>query len=172
MRGLGGRPIASRPQSWASCTRATALDASSLGDIIRARLRYQIGERIDQPIDSPVPPCWRTLATSATNARGRISHMPVLGHACVGLAIGAFSQPSTSERSRGITSSSMWLPAVVTLAYLPDIIAQLTLMVGWSDGRFLGHSILFAVAISPVLAVILVWLVDVSFLRAFVTVLV
>jgi hypothetical protein len=101
--------------------------------------------------------------------------MPVLGHAFVGLAIGVSTRRSGREHSvpRGIGAASpLWLPAVVTLAYLPDIVAQLGVIAGWSDGRLLGHSILFAVAVSPVIAVVLMWLARISVIRAFVTALV
>jgi hypothetical protein len=101
--------------------------------------------------------------------------MPVLGHAFVGLAIGVSTRRSDRQHSapRGIgAASALWLPAVVTLAYLPDIVAQLSVIAGWSDGRLLGHSVLFAVAVSPVIAVVLMWLASVSFLRACVTALV
>jgi hypothetical protein len=100
--------------------------------------------------------------------------MPLLGHAFVGLAIGVSTKPSARGRSGpGIgTASALWLPAVLVLAYLPDIVAQLGLIAGWSDGRLLGHSVLFAVAVSPVMAAVLARLAGVSFTRAFVTALV
>ena len=101
--------------------------------------------------------------------------MPVLGHAFVGLAIGVSTKPSARGRSEppGIGAAlALWLPAVVILAYLPDIVAQLGLIAGWSDSRLLGHSVLFAVAVSPAIAAVLMRLARVSFLRAFVTALV
>jgi len=101
--------------------------------------------------------------------------MPVLGHAFVGLAIGVSTRRSGREQSAppGIGAAwALWLPAVVTLAYLPDIVAQLGVIAGWSDGRLLGHSVLFAVAVSPAIAVVLMWLARVSVIRAFVTALV
>lgn len=100
--------------------------------------------------------------------------MPVLGHAFVGLAIGVSTSPGREHSaSPGIgAASALWLPAVVTLAYFPDIVAQLGVIAGWSAGRLLGHSILFAVAVSPAIAVVLMWLARVSILRAFVTALV
>jgi membrane-bound metal-dependent hydrolase YbcI (DUF457 family) len=82
------------------------------------------------------------------------------------------TRPSAPGRSepRGIWAASvLWLPAVVTLAYLPDIIAQLGLIAGWSDGRLLGHSVMFAVVVSPAIGAVLMRLAAVSFARAFVT---
>src|SRR5262245_19534939 len=101
--------------------------------------------------------------------------MPVLGHAFAGLAIGVATKPSTRRgaQPRGIGASSLWwLPAVVTLAYLPDIVGQLGLAAGWSDARLLGHSVMFALAVSPAIAAMLVWMTPASFLRAFVIALV
>jgi len=97
--------------------------------------------------------------------------MPVLGHVFVGLAIGVSTKPSARGRSEpGIgPASALWLPAVVALAYLPDIVAQLGLIAGWSDSRLLGHSVMFAVAVSPAIAAVLMRLARVSFPRAFVT---
>jgi len=101
--------------------------------------------------------------------------MPVLGHAFVGLAIGVSTKPSARRLSEppGIwAASALWLPAVVTLAYLPDMVAQLGLIAGWSDSRLLGHSVMFAVVVSPAIAAVLMRLARVSFTRAFVTALV
>jgi len=98
--------------------------------------------------------------------------MPVLGHAFVGLAIGMASRPPAEDRAQAPGASGkseVWLPAVVLLAYLPDIIGQLGLAAGWGEGRLLGHSVLFAVAISPAIAIVLAPLATVSFARAIVT---
>ena len=101
--------------------------------------------------------------------------MPVLGHAFAGLAIGVTTRPSALGRSEPPAIgpvSALWLPAVLTLAYLPDIVAQLGLISGWSDGRLLGHSVVFGIAVSPPIAAGLMRLARVSFPRAFVTALV
>jgi len=95
--------------------------------------------------------------------------MPVLGHAFVGLGIGLAIRPAIQRRSPtpGIEARSpLWLPAVVTIAYLPDIVTQVALLAGWSDGRLLGHSAIFAVAVSPAVAAVLMRLAPVSFVRA------
>jgi membrane-bound metal-dependent hydrolase YbcI (DUF457 family) len=101
--------------------------------------------------------------------------MPVLGHAFVGLAIGVSTRPSTGEHAEPPSNGAaaiLWLPVVVTLAYLPDIVSQLGHLVGWNESRLLGHSLMFAVAVSPAIAAALTWLARVSFARAFVTVLI
>jgi len=46
--------------------------------------------------------------------------MPVLGHAFVGMGTAVAAAPAGGVRRR----SFLWLPALVALAYLPDIIAQ------------------------------------------------
>jgi len=104
-----------------------------------------------------------------------VGAMPVLGHAFVGLAIGVSTRPSAREHSARSSlgnASALWLPAVVILAYLPDIVAQLGLIAGWSDGRLLGHSVIFALAVSSAIAAVLMRLARVSFPRAFTTALV
>ena len=101
--------------------------------------------------------------------------MPVLGHAFVGLAIGVTTRPSALRRPEPPAIGAvavLWLPAVITLAYLPDIVAQLGLLAGGSDARLLGHSVMFGVAVSPAIAVGLMRLASVSFPRAFLTALV
>jgi membrane-bound metal-dependent hydrolase YbcI (DUF457 family) len=98
--------------------------------------------------------------------------MPVLGHAFVGLTIGVATRPNMampSNASGGASASACWLPAMVGLAYLPDIVAQLGLMAGWWEGRLLGHSLVFAIAASPLIAAVLRRLASVSFARAWLT---
>jgi membrane-bound metal-dependent hydrolase YbcI (DUF457 family) len=98
--------------------------------------------------------------------------MPVLGHAFVGLAIGMSSTPAArggSRADRVKSRSALWLAVVVTLAYLPDIVAQIGLLLGWSNSRLLGHCVLFALAVSPVVAALLWRAAAVPFVRAFVT---
>ena len=98
--------------------------------------------------------------------------MPVLGHAFVGLAIAVSTRPSAEEPSEppsAGTASVLWVPAVVILAYFPDIVAQLGLLAGWSAARLLGHSVIFAMAVSPAISAVLMRLTRVPFARAFLT---
>lgn len=98
--------------------------------------------------------------------------MPVLGHAFVGLAIGISTRPTSRDHSRapGVESgTALWIPAVVFLAYVPDIVTQVGFLVGWSKGRLLGHSVVLAVTASLVIAALLMRLAAVSFTRAFLT---
>src|SRR5262245_7062841 len=97
--------------------------------------------------------------------------MPVLGHAFVGLAIGIATRPLTRDRSQapGRVACALWLPASVTLAYFPDLVTQLGVLTGWSDGRLLGHSILLVLPASLAIAAVLMRLTAVSFTRALFT---
>jgi membrane-bound metal-dependent hydrolase YbcI (DUF457 family) len=95
--------------------------------------------------------------------------MPVLGHAFVGLAIGLSTRPDVHDErraSRVEAGSALWVPAAVTLSYLPDVVSHVALLAGWSDGRLLGHSVFFAVAASLPMAALLMRLAAVSFARA------
>ena len=96
--------------------------------------------------------------------------MPVLGHAFVGLAIGMSTRPPVGDCDPGLDpgkGSAFWIPAMVTLAYLPDIVTQIATLAGWSDGRLFGHSIIFAPMSSVLIVPLLMRLAAVSFTRAF-----
>jgi membrane-bound metal-dependent hydrolase YbcI (DUF457 family) len=96
--------------------------------------------------------------------------MPVLGHAFVGLGIGMAIRPVIRGPSQtpGVEARSpLWLPAIVAIAYLPDVVTQVALLAGWSDGRLFAHSAMFAVAVSPAVAALLMRLAAVPFVRAF-----
>jgi len=99
--------------------------------------------------------------------------MPVLGHAFVGLAVGTWTHPNTQceilsdRRTLGI---ALWTPMVVGLSYLPDILAQLALLLGGKDIRYLTHAVPSAVVMSLALAPLLALVVGVSRSRTFVVV--
>jgi membrane-bound metal-dependent hydrolase YbcI (DUF457 family) len=96
--------------------------------------------------------------------------MPVLGHAFVGLGIGMVIRPvlrGPSQTSGVEDRSALWLPAIVAISYLPDVVTQVALLAGWSDGRLLGHSAMFAVAVSPAVAALLMRLAAAPFVLAF-----
>jgi len=68
--------------------------------------------------------------------------MPLLGHAFVGAAT-AIATPR--QRRWSSLATDLWLPAVVLVAYLPDIAAQVLITLGVEDGRAVTHTLLFAV---------------------------
>jgi membrane-bound metal-dependent hydrolase YbcI (DUF457 family) len=82
--------------------------------------------------------------------------MPVLGHAFVGAATALCVPPGPRNPSGGTprprSGAALWLPLVVLLAYLPDIAAQLALLLGWPDARVVTHSLLVAIVATPLAA--------------------
>ena len=78
--------------------------------------------------------------------------MPLLGHAFVGLATGMAVAPFPSERPpatpRERAAEALWLPATVALAYVPDLVTQLGLLLGMPRAGLLAHSLLFAIALA------------------------
>ena len=94
--------------------------------------------------------------------------MPVLGHAFVGLAFGISTRPPLQGESSGDATATLWVPAMVTLAYLPDIVTQGALLAGWDEGRLVGHSFIFATIASALIGALLKRIVAISFARAFV----
>ena len=92
--------------------------------------------------------------------------MPVVGHAFVGLATAACTNP----RHAGKSDTARWLAAMAVLAYLPDIVSQFVLLTGATWGPLLGHSVWFALAASIALARPLAVFFHVSTWRMFVIV--
>jgi membrane-bound metal-dependent hydrolase YbcI (DUF457 family) len=84
--------------------------------------------------------------------------MPLLGHAFVGLATGIAiapfpaGHPPATARER--VARALWLPTTVVLAYLPDVATGVGILLGTSHWHVIGHSVLFAVLVSPVLAML------------------
>src|SRR5262249_37294364 len=96
--------------------------------------------------------------------------MPVLGHAIAGLATGMLTKPAshTSSPPEHLPfRSAMWIPTVIGLAYLPDITAQLILLVTGNDERMMTHSVLFAFAAAAAIIPLLTKLGSVSIRHAF-----
>jgi tetratricopeptide (TPR) repeat protein len=94
--------------------------------------------------------------------------MPVLGHAFVGVATALCAEPGDAPPSalqRSLRAWA-WAPALVGLAYLPDIAGELLALAGVAQARLVGHSVIFgaiaAGAITPALSA----LGSVSLLRA------
>lgn len=72
--------------------------------------------------------------------------MPLIGHALAGWATALESEPP------GDRAGALWAPAVIVTAYLPDVAGQLGQMAGWADAPRAGHSLVFALAVSPLVA--------------------
>lgn len=88
--------------------------------------------------------------------------MPVIGHAAVGLATAACTRP----RACRPLGDALWGPAVVGLAYLPDITNHLAQWSGLANARVVTHSVAFAAIASPLLGLGLTKLGSISFRRA------
>lgn len=73
--------------------------------------------------------------------------MPLLGHAFTGMATACIV--STSSKTNTSKSDNYFSPflssTLIALAYLPDIVSQVLLLLNWHNGRTFGHSLLFAV---------------------------
>jgi membrane-bound metal-dependent hydrolase YbcI (DUF457 family) len=75
--------------------------------------------------------------------------LPVVGHAFVGAATGlATSRPGSGTPSR---VRSLWVPALVILAYLPDLPGAVAPAAWFGEARALGHSVVFAALLGPLL---------------------
>ena len=84
--------------------------------------------------------------------------MPLLGHAFTGMATALIVAPHSSHnhaKSLSAASAPFLTTSLVILSYLPDIVSQCCLFFDWYDGRKLGHSLLFALLISPAAGFIL-----------------
>ncbi len=75
--------------------------------------------------------------------------MPVIGHALAGVVVAAASSPRVSTLAdRNRPSFVRWTVVLVTLAYVPDILAYLMLMAGRPGTTYVTHSLVLAVALS------------------------
>jgi membrane-bound metal-dependent hydrolase YbcI (DUF457 family) len=96
--------------------------------------------------------------------------MPVLGHAFVGAATALSVPPARARSGDGpaepLRGATLWLPAMVVLAYLPDIAAQLALLLEWPDARMVTHSLLIGIVVTPLVAWGVTILVPVTYRRA------
>jgi membrane-bound metal-dependent hydrolase YbcI (DUF457 family) len=97
--------------------------------------------------------------------------VPVLGHAFVGFATAVAVPPQPGDRGRLPQASGAWAPALVAIAYLPDLAAQLVRLASGGDARQSTHSVFFALVASLPLALGLAWLCGVRLSRAFAVVL-
>lgn len=88
--------------------------------------------------------------------------MPVLGHAFVGLATAQCTKPAKVAS----VGAALWLPIIVGLAYLPDIVNQLAITCGLGNQQIVTHSLLFAAVASAVIAPALARLARCSLLKA------
>jgi membrane-bound metal-dependent hydrolase YbcI (DUF457 family) len=79
--------------------------------------------------------------------------MPVIGHAFVGLATAIQCEPQSGRDGRPLPPAAvaLWIPTVVVVSYLPDVIAQFGSMVGLSRAGLVGHSLLVGIVAGAVI---------------------
>lgn len=68
--------------------------------------------------------------------------MPVIGHGFVGIIAAHGFEPGGSRNPRSLRplARTFWTPTLVGLAYLPDIVTQVGLWVGFGSAKLAGHS--------------------------------
>ena len=69
--------------------------------------------------------------------------MPVIGHAFVGIVTAYEFEPVglREQQPRRPLARALWMPALVGLAYLPDVVTQLGLWMGNGSAKLAGHSV-------------------------------
>ncbi len=74
--------------------------------------------------------------------------MPVVGHAFVGLATAVQFEPTSRRDGRPLSALTVacWAPAVMAVAYAPDVITQVGSSLGWTRAGVFGHSVMVALA--------------------------
>jgi hypothetical protein len=84
--------------------------------------------------------------------------MPLIGHAVAGWIVAREVPPGpprpTQWRAKS-ESDVLWLPFLVGLAYLPDIVTQAGTLAGWSAAPRASHSLLFGFVSAPLAATVL-----------------
>lgn len=95
--------------------------------------------------------------------------MPVLGHAVVGFATALYTQaalPPPPDARRQRAGATFWTPALVGMAFLPDIVAQVLHAAGVGAASRLTHSVGFAIACAVPAGLLIMRLRRVPFLSA------
>ena len=83
--------------------------------------------------------------------------MPVIGHTFAGIIIGQESAPGgpRNRRGAGPVARALWIPVLVGLSYLPDVVTQIGLWLGYRGAQSLGHSMPLGIVAGLILG--LVW---------------
>lgn len=89
--------------------------------------------------------------------------MPLFGHAFVGLGAALYTKP----RAHDSFGAAMWVPILIFLNYLPDIIAQISSFLGRRGAETASHSLVSGVLFSLIISPGLMVLAQLSFRRAF-----
>jgi membrane-bound metal-dependent hydrolase YbcI (DUF457 family) len=80
--------------------------------------------------------------------------MPVIGHAFVGLATAIQCEPKSRGDGRPLSPATiaLWIPGVVAMSYVPDVVTQVGAIVGLERAGLIGHSLLVGVAAGAMIA--------------------
>ena len=89
--------------------------------------------------------------------------MPLFGHAFVGMGAALYIKP----RARDSFGAAMWIPILIFLNYLPDIVAQISFLLGLRGTEIVWHSLVAGVLFSLIISPGLMVLAQLSFRRAF-----
>jgi membrane-bound metal-dependent hydrolase YbcI (DUF457 family) len=74
--------------------------------------------------------------------------MPVIGHALVGIVVAQHVGANTPRgRAASTAARAMWVPAIVSLSYLPDVLTQCGVWLGFAWAQAAGHSVAAALVI-------------------------
>jgi len=70
--------------------------------------------------------------------------MPVIGHVFVGIITAHEFEPGSLRNPQPLRplARALWMPALVGLAYLPDVVTQLGLWLGYGSAKLAAHSVL------------------------------
>lgn len=85
--------------------------------------------------------------------------MPVIGHTFAGILIAQEFEPAGPRNPWpvGPTTRALWIPAIVGLSYLPDVVTQIGLWMGYRSAQSAGHSIVLGIAAGAILGVVWAW---------------
>jgi membrane-bound metal-dependent hydrolase YbcI (DUF457 family) len=85
--------------------------------------------------------------------------MPVIGHTFAGIVIAQEFEPAGPRNPRpvGPTAHALWIPALVGLSYLPDVVTQIGLWMGYRSAQEAGHSIVLGIVAGVILGAAWAW---------------
>jgi hypothetical protein len=85
--------------------------------------------------------------------------MPVIGHTFAGILIAQEFEPAGPRNPWpvGPTMRALWIPVIVGLSYLPDVVTQIGLWMGYRSAQSAGHSIVLGIAAGAILGVVWAW---------------
>jgi hypothetical protein len=82
--------------------------------------------------------------------------MPVIGHTFAGILIAQEFEPAGPRNPRplGPLARAFWIPAIVGLSYLPDVVTQIALWMGDRSAQSMGHSIPLGIVAGAIVGVV------------------